>query len=50
MSFLGMGTLEIVIILLVAFIFLGPERMVGRRPNARQVERRTAPHGFEHAG
>ena len=28
MSFLGMGTLEIVIILLVAFIFLGPERMV----------------------
>lgn len=28
MSFLGMGTLEILIILLVAFIFLGPERMV----------------------
>ena len=28
MSFLGMGTMEIFIILLVAFIFLGPERMV----------------------
>ncbi|MXY46820.1 MAG: twin-arginine translocase TatA/TatE family subunit [Chloroflexi bacterium] len=28
MSFLGMGTFEIIIILLVAFIFLGPERMV----------------------
>ncbi len=28
MSFLGMGTLEILIILLVAFIFLGPERMI----------------------
>ena len=27
MSFLGMGTMEILIILLVAFIFLGPERM-----------------------
>ena len=28
MTFLGMGNLEIVIVLLVAFIFLGPERMV----------------------
>ena len=28
MSFLGMGTFEILIILLVAFIFLGPERMI----------------------
>ena len=28
MSFLGMGPLEIFIILLIAFIFLGPERMV----------------------
>ena len=28
MSFLGMGAMEILIILLVAFIFLGPERMV----------------------
>ena len=28
MTFLGMGTMEILIILLVAFIFLGPERMV----------------------
>lgn len=28
MSFLGMGTMEILIIGLVAFIFLGPERMV----------------------
>ena len=28
MSFLGMGTMEILIILLVAFIFLGPERMI----------------------
>ena len=28
MSFLGMGTFEIIVILLVAFIFLGPERMV----------------------
>ena len=28
MSFLGMGNLEVVIVLLVAFIFLGPERMV----------------------
>lgn len=28
MNFLGMGTLEVFIVLLVAFIFLGPERMV----------------------
>lgn len=28
MNFLGMGTLEVLIVLLVAFIFLGPERMV----------------------
>ena len=28
MDFLGMGPLEVLIILLVAFIFLGPERMV----------------------
>ena len=28
MNFLGMGPMEILIILLVAFIFLGPERMV----------------------
>jgi Sec-independent protein translocase protein TatA len=28
MTFLGMGNLEVVIVLLVAFIFLGPERMV----------------------
>lgn len=28
MNILGMGTLEILVILLVAFIFLGPERMV----------------------
>lgn len=28
MSFLGMGSLEILIILLVAFILLGPERMI----------------------
>ena len=28
MSFLGMGPLEVIIVLLVAFIFLGPERMV----------------------
>ena len=28
MSFLGMGTLEILVVLLVAFIFLGPKRMV----------------------
>ena len=28
MSFLGMGFLEILIILIIAFIFLGPERMV----------------------
>ena len=28
MTFLGMGNLEILIVLLVAFIFLGPERMV----------------------
>ena len=28
MSFLGMGTLEILVVLLVAFIFLGPQRMV----------------------
>ena len=28
MSFLGMGPLEIVIILLIAFVVLGPERMV----------------------
>ncbi len=29
MSFLGMGTLEILIVVLVAFLFLGPERMAG---------------------
>ena len=28
MNFLGMGPLEIVLILVIAFIFLGPERMV----------------------
>ena len=28
MSFLGMGTMEILLILVLAFIFLGPERMV----------------------
>ncbi len=28
MSFLGMGPMEVFIVLLVAFIFLGPERMV----------------------
>lgn len=28
MNFLGMGTLEIIVVLLIAFIFLGPERMV----------------------
>ena len=28
MNILGMGTLELVAVLLVAFIFLGPERMV----------------------
>ena len=28
MSILGMGTLEIFVILLIAFIFLGPNRMV----------------------
>ena len=29
MNFLGMGTMEILIVLLVAFLFLGPERMAG---------------------
>ncbi len=28
MNFLGMGTLEILLILVLAFIFLGPERMI----------------------
>ena len=28
MSFLGMGTMEILLILVLAFIFLGPERMI----------------------
>ena len=28
MNILGMGTLEVLVVLLVAFIFLGPERMV----------------------
>ena len=28
MSFLGMGPMEVLIVLLVAFIFLGPARMV----------------------
>ena len=28
MNFLGMGPMEVLIVLLVAFIFLGPERMV----------------------
>ena len=49
MSFLGMGTMEILIILLVAFIFLGPERMIDAATNARQVDRRVAPHGFDRA-
>ena len=46
MSFLGIGSLELIIILLVAFIFLGPERMVdaarmlGRL--TRQVRKMTA--------
>ncbi len=28
MNFLGMGAMEIVLILLVAFVFLGPERLI----------------------
>ncbi len=28
MNFLGMGTLEILIVLLIAFVILGPERMI----------------------
>ena len=28
MSFMGMGTLEVLVVLLVAFILLGPQRMV----------------------
>ena len=28
MNFLGMGPMEVIIVLLVAFIFLGPERMI----------------------
>ena len=28
MNFIGMGTMEVLIVLLVAFIFLGPNRMV----------------------
>ena len=28
MSFLGMGTMEVFVVLLVAFIFLGPARMI----------------------
>ncbi len=28
MNFLGMGPMEVIIVLLVAFVFLGPERMV----------------------
>ena len=28
MNFFGMGTMEVLVILLLAFIFLGPERMV----------------------
>ena len=28
MNFFGMGTMEVLIVLLVAFIFLGPDRMV----------------------
>ena len=28
MNFLGMGPMEVIIVLLVAFIFLGPQRMV----------------------
>jgi len=28
MNFLGMGTLELLVVLLIAFIFLGPDRMV----------------------
>ena len=46
MNLFGMGTLEILVVLLVAFIFLGPERMVdaarllGRA--TREVARLTA--------
>ena len=29
MNFLGMGTMELFVVLLVAFLFLGPERMIG---------------------
>jgi Tat protein translocase TatB subunit len=45
-NFLGMGTLEIIIVLLVAFIFLGPERMVDAArmlgKMTREVRRMTA--------
>ena len=28
MNFMGMGTLEVLVVLLIAFVFLGPERLV----------------------
>ena len=50
MSFLGMGTMEIFIILLVAFIFLGPERMVDAARTLGKWTGETAPYGFDRAG
>ena len=46
MSFFGIGPIELIIVMLVAFIFLGPERMIdaarllGRL--TREVRRMTA--------
>lgn len=46
MNFLGMGTMEIIVVALIAFIFLGPQRIVGVArllgKAARQVRQATA--------
>ena len=39
MSFLGMSYLEILVVALVAFVFLGPERMVGVARNLGKMVR-----------
>ena len=39
MSFLGMSYLEILVVALVAFVFLGPERMVGMARNLGKMVR-----------
>ena len=56
MNFLGMGTMEIVVVLLVASLFLGPERMIGAAWTVGtmmavfpRMSERVAQLGFAHA-